>query len=128
MRESGDLDSEFYGGRFDDGFPATDVERRKRRRFKLSLPVSVRFEDAAETEIRGVSRDVSSGGVFVFLQTKQLVRAKSAELMMELPAEVTLCEALHVRCRVRVLRVERGADGLIGIALQITDFEFLAGA
>ena len=127
MRESG-LDSEFSGSRPENRFPAADVERRKRRRFTLSLPVSVRFEDAADTEIRGVTRDVSSGGAFVFLQTKQLVRATSAELMMELPAEVTLCEALHVRCRVRVLRIERGADGLIGIALQITEFDFLSGA
>ena len=69
--------------------------------------------------------------LFIFarlIRCLQLYPSFQAELIMELPAEVTLCEALHVRCCVRVLRVERAADGVTGIAVQITDFDFLAGA
>ncbi len=103
-----------------------DFERRKRRRFIMSLPVSVRLRNDPRTEIRGVTRDVSSGGAFVFLQPNELAECDSADLIVELPAEVTLSEALKVACCARVLRIERSAGGVIGMAVQITDFDFLA--
>jgi hypothetical protein len=37
-----------------------------------------------------------------------------------------LSEALKVACCARVLRIERSAGGVIGMAVQITDFDFLA--
>lgn len=103
-----------------------DFERRKRRRFIMSLPVSVRLRNDPRSEIRGVTRDVSSGGAFVSLQPNELAECDSAELIVELPAEVTLSEALKVACCARVLRIERSAGGVIGMAVQIADFDFLA--
>jgi hypothetical protein len=88
-----------------------DFERRKRRRFIMSLPVSVRLRNDPRTEIRGVTRDVSSGGAFVFLQRKRLAECDSAELIVELPA-VTLSEALKVACCARLLRIGRSAGGV----------------
>jgi hypothetical protein len=64
-----------------------NFERRKRRRFIMSLPVSVHLRNDPRTEIRGVTRDVSSGGAFVFLQPNELAECDSAELIAELPAE-----------------------------------------
>jgi hypothetical protein len=81
--------------------PMVDFERRKRRRFIMSLPVSVRLRNDPRTEIRGVTRDVSSGGAFVFLQPNESAECNSAELIVELPAEVTLSEALKVACCAR---------------------------
>ena len=104
----------------------TDVERRERRRFSMSLPVTVHVNDEAGTEIRGLTRDVSSGGAFIFLQAQQFAPCESVELTLELPPEITLVGALKVRCRARVLRVERSADGVIGIGVQISGFDFLA--
>jgi hypothetical protein len=42
---------------------------------------------------------------------------------VELPAEVTLSEALKVAGCARVLRIERSAGGVIGMAVQIADFD-----
>jgi len=92
----------------------------------MALPVSVRLRDDPRTEIRGVTRDVSSGGAFVFLQPNELAECDSAEFSVELPAEVTLSEALKVVCCARVLRIERSAGGVVGKAVQIADFDFLA--
>ena len=103
-----------------------DVERRERRRFSLSLPVTVRvIDEAAGSEIRGLTRDVSSAGAFIFLQAPQFPPCESVELTLELPPEITLVGALKVRCRARVLRVERSPEGVIGIAVQISAFDFL---
>lgn len=104
-----------------------DVERRERRRFSMSLPVTVHLHDQACTEIRGVTRDVSSGGAFVFLEGRNFPDCEMVDLTMELPAEITLVGAMMVRCQARVLRVERGPDAVVGIAVQIFDFDFPAG-
>jgi len=42
-----------------------------------------------------------------------------------LPAEITLAGAVKIDCRARVLRIQPGAESLIGIAAQITDFDLL---
>jgi c-di-GMP-binding flagellar brake protein YcgR len=100
-----------------------ELERRKKRRFNVELLVSFRLKNEARTEIRGWTRDFSSGGAFVFLQSKELCACDSAELIVELPAEVTLCDATRVACDVHVLRTEV-SGGVIGIAVQIAAFDF----
>lgn len=106
-----------------------EEEKRKRRCFRMSLPVSVRLEDEGRrVEISGVTRDLSSGGAFLFLEAKELPEFKSAKFVLQLPAEVTLAEPAPIDCRARVLRIDRGASGLIGIAVQISEFQFLSRA
>ncbi|HZD94743.1 MAG TPA: hypothetical protein VE133_10845 [Candidatus Sulfotelmatobacter sp.] len=47
-----------------------EPEKRATRRFSLDLPISVKFLDDGKRELAGHTRDVSSRGVFIYLDTK----------------------------------------------------------
>ena len=113
-------------GRRHGQFLRDDIERRAQRRFSMSLPVTIRLNDEARSELRGSTLNVSCAGAFIFVKATELRKGDPIELTLELPAEVTLTEAVKVRCHARILRIEREADGVSAIAVQISDFDFLA--
>ena len=45
-------------------------EKRTTRRFSLDLPISVKFLNNGQRELAGHTRDVSSRGVFMYLETE----------------------------------------------------------
>ena len=65
-------------------------ERRTTQRFSMRLPLTVRWTTgAAVGESSTESRDVSSRGVYFFLQ-KDVKEGSAVEILLTLPNEITL--------------------------------------
>jgi PilZ domain len=103
--------------------PQLQPEKRDIRRLPLNLPIVVRNLDGGSGELRGVTRDVSSRGAFVYLQSDANEGAH-IEFLMTLPTEITLAEPIHVLCSGRVVRVEQSASRP-GIAVAIETYNFV---
>lgn len=98
-------------------------EKRSVRRFSLNLPVKMKNNPQGGAEVEGQTRDVSSRGAFVQVESLYPEGAE-VEFMMTLPAEITLAEPIRVRCRGKVLRVESQVAAP-GIAVAIEKYDFL---
>ena len=100
-------------------------DKRATRRFALRLPVSVRYGEAAE-EYAAQTRDVSARGICFYVDSA--IQAGAAiDFTLTLPPEITLTEAIRVRCKGRVVRVEGGAaENKMAVAAVIEEYEFLA--
>ena len=111
------------------------VERRAGQRFPFLLPVSLR-ECSTGSEAPGFTRDLSSRGIFFF--TDAILRdGAEVELTLTMPSEITLGDAMRVRCRGRVLRVAKRSEpglpevpiqagGQIGVAVRFEGYEYLS--
>jgi hypothetical protein len=99
-------------------------EKRSTRRLSLDLPISVKFVNNGRRELAGHARDVSSRGVFMYLDT-EIAEGAPIEFVMILPPEVTLAEPIRVRCTGRVLRVTR-AEQEQGVAVAIDKYDFVS--
>jgi len=75
-------------------------------------------------EVATESKDVSSRGVYFFLQ-KDVQKGSSVEIVMTLPHEITLAGAVRVRCAGRVLRTEPQPGDRTGVVVGIERYEFL---
>jgi len=98
-------------------------ERRLMRRFDMRLPAIVRFEGSPEFHTE--TQNVSARGVFFYLN--QPVEAGTRiEVTMTFPPHVTLTDAVRVRFRARIIRVEHPLPSArVGTAAVIEDYEFL---
>ena len=99
-------------------------EKRSTRRFSLDLPISVKFLDNGKRQLAGHTRDVSSRGAFMYLDT-EIVTGAAIEFVMTLPPEITLSEPIRVRCAGRVLRVDKAAQEQ-GVAVAIDTYDFVS--
>jgi ATP/maltotriose-dependent transcriptional regulator MalT len=98
------------------------MERRATRRFRMKLPMRVRWatksgNEQAYTE----SEDISSRGVYFFLPT-EIENGSWVELLLDMPHEITLDEPVRARCHARVRRTEIKVDG-IGVAAEIEFYQ-----
>lgn len=98
-------------------------EKRSTRRFSLELPITVIYANNGKAELEGLTRDVSSRGVFIYANTN-LAEGAMIEFVMTLPREITLAEPIRVRCTGRVLRIEN-KDQRQGIAASIDQYDFI---
>src|SRR5882672_1529002 len=98
-------------------------DKRSTRRFSLDLPISVRFLDNDKLELAGHTRDVSSRGVFMYLDTEVKVGGP-IEFVMTLPPEITLSNPIRVRCTGRIVRVDKLAQEQ-GVAAAIDKYDFV---
>src|ERR1041385_2758711 len=98
-------------------------EQRSTRRFSLDLPISVKFLDDGKGEFFGHTRDVSSRGVFMFVDT-ELAAGSPIEFVMTLPPEITLAEPLRIHCAGKVVRVDKTAQDQ-GVAVAIEKYDFV---
>ena len=98
-------------------------DKRTTRRFSLDLPISVKFLDNGRRELAGRTRDVSSRGVFMYLET-EIQAGAPIEFVMTLPSEITLSDPIRVRCTGTVLRVDKSAQEQ-GVAIAITKYDFV---
>ena len=88
-------------------------ERRSVQRFKLGLPVTVRWiNGSAVGEARTESRDVCSQGIYFFLPN-EIKSGSPVEIIITLPRKI------NVRCLGRVQRSVRQAQGGAGVAVHI---------
>jgi hypothetical protein len=99
-------------------------EKRSTRRFSLDLPISVKFLDNDRRELAGHTRDVSSRGVFMYLDT-EIKAGAQMEFVMTLPPEVTLSDPIRVHCSGRVLRVDK-LEQEQGVAVAIDQYDFVS--
>ncbi|HYL13098.1 MAG TPA: PilZ domain-containing protein [Terriglobales bacterium] len=99
-------------------------ERRGAQRFEFHLPVSIRLADSDHEE-PGCTQDLSARGAFFFTDFA-VSEGANIELTLIMPSEITLTEKMRVRCRGRVLRIVRPAQGTrIGVAVHLKGYEFL---
>ncbi len=102
-------------------------ERRNAQRFRIKLPMTVRWTTgSAVGEARTESKDVSSRGVYFFLP-KGVGSGSPVEIVLTLPHEITLAGPVRVRCLGRVQRIEQEGPERAGIVAQIERYEFLRG-
>ena len=99
-------------------------EKRSTRRFSFVLPISVKFFANGRREMAGHTRDVSSRGVFMYLEG-EIEAGAPIEFVMTLPPEITLSQPMRVRCVGRVLRVDRSTQEQ-GIAVAIDTYDFVS--
>lgn len=98
-------------------------EKRGTRRFALHLPISVTFLDNGTYEVPGRTRDVSSRGVFFYVNS-DIQEGAAIEFVMTLPTEITLTEPIRVRCSGKVVRVDKTATEQ-GVAVAIDKYDFV---
>ena len=104
-----------------------NTERRTAQRFRIKLPLTVRWTSGpAIGEDRTESKDVSSRGVYFFLP-KEVKSGSPVEIILTLPHEITLAGPVRVRCLGRVNRAEAEEEGRSGIVAEIERYEFLRG-
>jgi hypothetical protein len=100
------------------------VERRTSRRFPLHLPVLAKYP--AKCLVRTQTHDISSKGV-CFYASNGLPLGSILELILTLPAEVTLAKPTRIACTGRVARLETKEDGTTtAVAATIDGYEFSA--
>lgn len=102
-------------------------ELRATRRFNLRLPVEVRYSTDNLRNVKAHTRDVSSRGICFYFDA-EIQTGSDIEFTLTLPPEITLTEAIRVRCKGTVVRVEPAplAGGKVGIAATIQHYEFVA--
>jgi len=102
------------------------AERRGEQRFPLRLPVVVKSMHGGVQEESSLTRDVSARGAFFYLEGK-LAEGTPIELILTLPAEITLTESIRVRCKGKVVRVVGTlSGGKTGVAAVIEQYDFAA--
>jgi hypothetical protein len=105
----------------------TYSERRTAQRFRIRLPLTVRWTSgSAIGEAHTVSKDVSSRGVYFFLP-KEVKNGSPVEIVLTLPNEITMAGPVRVRCLGRIQRAEGDGDGRTGLVAEIERYEFLRG-
>jgi hypothetical protein len=98
-------------------------ERRMMRRFDMRLPALVQLEGA--NEFHTETQNVSARGVYFYLN-RAVSAGTKLEVTLTFPPHVTLTEAVRVRFRTRVIRVESPLPSLrVGTAALIEAYEFL---
>lgn len=99
------------------------IDRRSGERIAARLPVRVRSA-GAQVELSAETRDVSSNGVFLYIEAR-MSEGANVELVLMLPPELTSGEKCWVCCHARILRVEAGLGGEFGVAAEIQRMDIL---
>ncbi|HEY7679850.1 MAG TPA: PilZ domain-containing protein [Terriglobia bacterium] len=104
---------------------ATVAERRKYRRYDLSIEVQVRKRKRGATPVRTRTKDISARGIyFDFLE--QMEVGSDVDLELNLPPELCAGKNVRIRCHGRVVRLEKPkADGSVGVGASIEDYRFV---
>ncbi|HXZ81147.1 MAG TPA: PilZ domain-containing protein [Terriglobales bacterium] len=103
-------------------------EQRRAKRISASVPVSAKRMGDGALELTGQTRDVSISmrGVFMYLSNR-VAEGSELELVFPMPRGVSPAEDTWVRCKARVLRVEKEENGTrFGVAAVIETYENLA--
>ena len=93
------------------------------RRFDMRLPAIVRLGSASE--FRTETQNVSARGVFFYLD-QPVSSGTKLEVTLTFPPHITLTDAVRVRFKASVIRVENPLPSARrGVAALIEDYEFL---
>jgi len=104
-------------------------ELRRDKRVAAKVPVTVKKkQNGATEELSGHTRDVSQRGVFMYLSNR-VAEGSELELVFPMPQGDSPAEDTWVRCRARVLRVEKTDGGQrFGVAAVLESYERLEDA
>jgi PilZ domain len=103
------------------------VERRATKRFRVKLPIIIRWMNQSGIgEAQTESENISSRGVYFFLP-REINNGSSVEFVIIVPHEITLAGPVRVRCQGRVRRTEIGEMDRVGVVAEIERYEFLRG-
>ncbi len=95
------------------------------RRFDLSFPIHVRVKEEAAPQIQTSTKDISARGIY-FTMSEHCELGSELECVVTLPPEFCQGNTVQVRCRGKIVRVERpDAQNKIGVAATIEEYEFL---
>jgi len=101
------------------------MERRARRRFRMKLPMTVRWTNLLGAwEAQAECEDITSRGVYFFVPA-EIENGSSVELLIVMPHEITLAELVRVRCRGRVRRTKIEDIDRVGVVVEIQRYQFL---
>src|SRR6202040_3380182 len=99
----------------------TTTERRSRQRMPVRVPVKVRHEGG---EHQGLTRDLSSSGIFLYSETGMKAGSK-LELVIMLPPGLGLGPGGWTLCEASVVRVEESEGKGMGVAATIDRIDLL---
>jgi hypothetical protein len=103
------------------------IERRHTQRFSYHLPVSVRLP-GKDQEGYGFTQDLGARGALFYTEFP-LSEGDAVELTLQMPSEITLAEAMRVRCIGKIMRSMAPTGGTArGIAVHFERYEFLPEA
>ncbi len=104
-------------------------ELRRDKRIPKTVPVSVKKRhNGSVEELEGHTRDVSQRGVFMYLSNR-VAEGSELELVFPMPQSDSPAEDTWVRCKARVLRVEKMESGKrFGVAAVLESYERLEDA
>ena len=100
-------------------------EKRRAQRFPMALPVAIKLDkNGVEKTVQ--TKDVSSNGVY-FEFSAPIEVGSSLEFILTLPGEITQGNSVRVRCRGKVVRVDRASEAgdTLGLAATIERYEFV---
>jgi hypothetical protein len=99
-------------------------DRREARRFTMTLPVRVLAHEASSPELKAHTRDVSYRGLY-FLSDARFENGSEIDFILTLPQQMISAGDVNIRCHGRVVRVESGENGKMGVAARIERYEFV---
>ena len=104
---------------------ATGSERRRHHRYGLEMPVQVQPSKGAAAPVSTITRDISATGIY-FDFADGIEQGSEMNFELVLPPQMTHGEPVHIRCRGKIVRVERpDAMGRIGVAATIEKYDFV---
>ena len=106
-----------------------ESDKRRARRFPMTLPVAIRVEETGNGERTVRTRNVSSSGVY-FEFASPIEIGTPLEFILTLPEQITKGSAVRIKCVGKVVRVDQNksdSDSL-GVAATIERYEFLREA
>jgi c-di-GMP-binding flagellar brake protein YcgR len=98
------------------------TEKRSSPRRSARVPVKVRKSDG--TEQQGVTRDLSSTGIFLYSESG-LEEGSRLELVIMLPPGLGLGPGGWTLCEASVVRVEEASEKGVGVAATLDRIEIL---
>ena len=103
-----------------------ESQERRDKRILTKVPVTVKKKQNGSTEeLAGETRDVSMRGVFMYLSNR-VAEGSELELVFPMPNNDSPAEDTWVRCKARVLRVEKTDGGQrFGVAAVLESYERL---
>ena len=95
------------------------AERRKFRRYDLSIEVQVKPRKRVATPVTTVTRDISARGVY-FDFSERMEPGSEIEFELNLPPELAAGKSVRIRCRGKIVRVDAPkAEGTTRVAATI---------
>jgi len=100
-------------------------EKRKHRRYELSLDLEVKARKRALAAVQTQTRDISARGVY-FVFTESIEIGSELGFELNLPPELGAGKDVRINCRGRIVRVDRiSGSHQVGVAATIDSYEFI---